>query len=485
MEIKKEFNINKKNFSEWYNTILYQADLVDIRYNVRGFIVHKPWATVALRLIYELFESEFEKDGQLPVIFPTVIPEENFEKEKEHAAGFLPEVFWVTREGEKQMDRPVALRPTSETAFYQMYSLWLQTHADLPMKYYQSRCSVYRAEKETNPFLRGREFLFMESHDVFRTETEAHQQIQMDMNMMETVLTKKLGIPVLLFKRPKGDTFAGAEETYAYDVLMPDGKALQVGSTHFLGQKFAVAFGLNYKDEDAKDCVPYQTCFGPGIWRIMASVIIAHGDGKGLIFPVCVAPVQVVIIPISKDKNEALMHKCRELEANLKNKGYRVTIDDSNRTPGYKFNFWEMKGVPLRVEMGERELKEDSVTVVRRDNRERRKVLVKNVATVLQEMESDMLKNLRNKAEEELKAHINKAESKEEVKRILDEIGGYVKAPFCSIDADGTPCADELKAYTTGGRVRGVNAKEREGASGSCIVCGKPAKHLVYIARQY
>lgn len=483
MEIKKEFKINKeRNFSEWYNTIIYQADLVDNRYNIRGFIVHKPWAMFTIRNIYRLFEEELEKDQHLPVSFPVLIPSENFEKEKEHVEGFLPEVFWVTKEGENNMERPLAMRPTSETAFYQMYSLWLQTHADLPMKYYQS-CSVYRAEKETNPFMRGREFMWIETHDVFRTETDARKQIEKDINIMADVLSK-MGITPMLFLRPKWDTFAGAEETYAYDVLMPDGKVLQVGSTHYLGKKFAIPFGIRYKDENANECIPYQTCFGPGIWRIMAALIITHGDEKGLIFPANVSPVQIVIVPINREKMEKITHYCRELKTYLKNKGYRVELDESEKTPGYKFNYWEMKGVPIRLEVGQKEVDENNVTVVRRDTKEKIKVLKNNLITEINQLEVEIIKNLKNNSEKKLNENVKDAKNTDELKEIL-KIGGYARADFCSIGEDGKKCADELKTITNGGRVRGISANKYEKTDGKCIICGKMAKHVVYIAKQY
>ena len=244
---EKEFNKDKeKNFSEWYNTIIYAADLVDNRYNVQGFVVHKPWSMLSFKKLYAIFVKELEKDGHSPALFPTVVPEENFEIEKKHAKGFIPEVFWITHRGAEKLERRLALRPTSETIIYPMYSLWIRDHTDLPMKLYQS-CNMFRNESETSPFLRGREFLWIEAHDVFATKKESEEQVITDSKISKKVLDGILGLSTLIFERPKWDTFPGAEHTYATDILLADGKALQIASTHLLGQNFAKAFKIKFK----------------------------------------------------------------------------------------------------------------------------------------------------------------------------------------------------------------------------------------------
>ncbi|MEM1908933.1 MAG: aminoacyl--tRNA ligase-related protein, partial [Thermofilaceae archaeon] len=239
----------EEDFSEWFSQVLSKADLIDLRYGVQGFIVHKPWAMRIIRQIYRMFEEELEKTGHEPVLFPLVIPEEYFEKEKEHVEGFKPEVFWVTEAGEEKLERRLALRPTSETAFYSMYALWIQSWRDLPLKLYQS-VSVYRYEKATRPFIRGREFLWIETHCAFATREEALKQIREDMENTRRVLWEKLAIPFLFLRRPQWDKFAGAEDTYAADTVMPDGRVLQISSTHDLGQRFAKAFGITFMRED-------------------------------------------------------------------------------------------------------------------------------------------------------------------------------------------------------------------------------------------
>lgn len=486
---EREFNKDKeKNFSDWYNTVIYAADLVDNRYNVQGFIVHKPWSMYAFKKMYAIFERELEADGHKPTLFPTVIPEENFEIEKKHAEGFVPEVFWVTKAGAEPLKRSLALRPTSETAFYQLYSLWIRDHSDLPVKFYQS-CTVFRYESETNPFLRGREFLWIEAHDVFETEEQSKEQVSKDMEISNKVLKEQLGLPILTFQRPSWDTFPGAEHTFATDVLMPDGKTLQIASTHLLGQKFAKSFNIKYKDTEGKEHYAWQTCYGPGIWRIMAGVIAVHGDNKGLVFPPQIAPVNIVIVPIlkSKTENKNIVKKAEEVKRKLEENGYAVELDLSEKTPGYKYSYWELKGVPLRIELGEKELANETITVARRDTKERTAVKDGELVKKIKELNEQITQNLKEKAEEKQKSRIKDAETKEEVFKILDEVKGYARVNFHSIEADGKECSDTIQYESKGGKVRGILVGKDEKPFGNkkCVACGKPANHVVYIARQY
>src|SRR3989338_1949331 len=293
-----------ENFSEWFSQICLDqgAKLVDIRYKVQGCVVHRPWAFRILRKIYELLEEDVENDGHEPFLFPTMIPQEHLLKEKEHA-GFTPEVFWVAKAGNENLDERFALRPTGEAQIYPIYSLWIRSHNDLPFKGYQSRISVFRNEKTTRPFLRGREFLFFESHDVFSTHEDALTQVEKDLKISKKVIYDIFNIPFLFFKRPQWDKFKGAMSTFTPDTLMPDGKRNQLASTHDLGQNFSKAFNIKFIDKDEKEKYAWQTCFGPGIWRIMAATIGIHGDDKGLILPFKIAPIQIMIIPINFSKN--------------------------------------------------------------------------------------------------------------------------------------------------------------------------------------
>jgi len=470
----------EEDFSEWFSQVLSKADLVDLRYGVQGFVVHKPWAMRIIRQIYRMFEEELEKTGHEPVLFPLVIPEEYFEKEKEHVEGFKPEVFWVTEAGEEKLERRLALRPTSETAFYSMYALWIQSWRDLPLKLYQS-VSVYRYEKATRPFIRGREFLWIETHCAFATREEALKQIREDMENTRRVLWEKLAIPFLFLRRPKWDKFAGAEDTYAADTIMPDGRVLQISSTHDLGQRFAKAFGITFMREDSSRDFVWQTCYGPGVWRIVAALIAIHGDEKGLILPFDVAPVQIVILPIYYGKErEAVLQKCKRIEEALKEAGYRVHIDLRERTPGWKFNDWELRGVPVRVEVGRREVEEGYVTVFRRDLRARTKVQDAELLSVIPKIARDALENLKKRAEEFFKSRIATASGRNEVIEAI-KAGKIVYMPFCGREE----CAEDMRLNADGAKVRGTEIDHEEGDYGICAWCGMPARQMVYVARAY
>lgn len=478
----------EENFSEWFSQICSEqgADLADLRYGVQGFIVHKPWAFKILRKIYAMFEKVVEADGHEPFLFPTVIPEENLMKEKEHA-GFAPNVFWVTHAGEEKLERRIALRPTGETALYPMYSLWIRSYNDLPFKRYQSRITVFRNEMTTRPFLRGREFMFFETHDVFRTHKEALEQIKKDMRMMEEIVWNRLKIPFIFFKRPQWDKFKGADDTYASDTLLPDGRRNQISSTHDLGLNFAKAFDIKFKDADGKDKYGWQTCFGPGIWRIMAALIAVHGDNTGLVLPFCVAPVQVVIVPIlfsrKKSLNKRILSFAKQIEMLLRKENVAVLLDDSEQTPGYKFNQWEMLGVPIRIEIGPKEVETESLKLVSRYGKEKHTKanrLKAAIKTMVDEFELEMEKRAKNYFSENTKD----ASSLKEVENIIREHKGFVRVPFCSIDADGADCASILKERTTAD-VCGVRFEnpEKVPKGSTCLICGKPAKHIVYVAK--
>jgi prolyl-tRNA synthetase len=486
----REFNVSKnKEFSKWYNEVIYAADLVDIRYNLQGFIVHKPWAMQAIKKLYALFEAELEADGHLPVLFPTLIPEENFTKEAEHFAGFVPNVFLVTKAGGETLKRNLALRPTSETAFYQMYKLWIQSQSDLPLKYYQS-CSVFRFEHETIPFMRGREFLWIETHDAFATLKESEDQVKADIAISRKVLSEQLGVMITVFQRPQWDKFPGADNTFAYDILMPDGKVNQAGATHLLGQNFTKSFEVTYPDQQGAQLYPYTTCFGPGIWRMTAAIISVHGDDKGLILPPKVAPIQVVIVPILKDEavRQKILDYCKGLLATLGSAGLRAAVDDSGKTPGFKFNYWELKGVPLRIEVGAREVEAATVTITRRDNRQKTNTPVADLVPAINTQLELLFETLKDKATADLSTRTLEANSLEDLKAALDGVGGgIVRIPLCSIGKEGTPCGEEIQSTTTGAKVRGVKAFENEGVKGGskCIVCQQEAKVVAYVARQY
>ena len=481
------FDVDKsKNFSDWYTEITKQAQLCDLRYNVKGFIVFMPWSVSSMKKMYSLFERELEATGHKPALFPALIPEENFLKEKEHVEGFAPDVFWVTEAGGGKLEQKLAMRPTSETAMYKMYSLWIQGLSDLPLKIYQS-CQVWRHEtKATRPFIRSREFHWIEAHDAFATRGEAEQQVRNDTHTTEKVMHQTLGVPFIYFQRPEWDKFPGAVHTYGADSLMPDGRTIQQPSTHLLGQNFAKPFNVSFTNEKGEKDYCWQTCYGPAISRIYASVISIHGDNKGLILPFEIAPVQVVVIPIQKKGVEAkIVEKAREIAEKLREHGFAAEADETDATPGFKYNYWELKGVPLRVEVGARELESKEFVVARRDTGEKTKVAEKDLPKKVSELGKALSENLRTRADEWFSKQVHSANSMNELGEQLDK-GGFVKVSLCSVEMAGKNCADEIKAKTTGD-VRGTrfDPEEKPPAGAKCVACGKAAKELVYVARQY
>lgn len=481
LDYKKE-----ENFSEWYSEIIQKADLADLRYNVQGFLVHKWWSTFILKKIFSLYKKELEKNNHKEVLFPLVIPKSNFDKEAEHAKGFSAEVFWITEAGSKhkKLEEPLALRPTSETAMYTMYSYWIRSWRDLPFKRYQE-ANVYRYEPNTRPFLRGREFFFLEAHNVFRTKKEAENQTLEDMQITETVLHKNLGIPFIGFKRPQWDKFAGAEYTCAADTLSPDGRVIQQPSTHFYGQKFSKAFGIKFLDKDEKKKYGWQTTYGPCPWRIFASIISIHGDNKGLVLPFNIAPYQIVIIPILfKGKTKLVLDKCASLKSKLKK--YRVHIDDREEvSAGSKFNDWEIKGVPVRVEIGPRDIQNKKVVIVRRDSSKKTVINEKDLVKTISKIEKEIFSYLKEKANKDLKKNIREAKNYSELQVSLKK-GGFTKVNFCSLELEGEECATKIKEELQA-EVRGkvLSISEKIQKNSICVICGKKAKEIVYIAKQY
>ncbi len=475
--VKKE-----ENFSEWYTQVVQKSELADIRYNVKGFLVHMPWSVRIMKKIRDFFEEELEKKGHEPVWFPAVIPQSFLKKEKQHAE-FSANVFWVTEAGEnfEKLEEKLALRPTSETAMYTMFSLWIRSWRDLPLKTYQT-CQVWRYESVTRPFIRGREFYWIESHDVFATEEEALEQVKEDMETTENVMHKKCAIPFLFFKRPEHDKFKGAVSTFAADSIMPDGKAIQLPSTHFLGQNFSKAFDIKFVDKDEKTKYAWQTCYGPAFWRILGALIAIHGDNKGLVLPPEIAPIQVIIVPILGKEDKKVMEKAEKVEKVLRENGFEVYLDRRKEyTPGWKYNYWELKGVPVRVEVGPTDVKKKQVVVARRDTREKIVIkdsqLIKSLRKILEEIQSNLIK----KADKFFKENLHEAKDFETLKKILEERGGFVRVNWCG----SKECADYIKAETAGGTVRGTLFGKNEKVFGKCVWCKKEAKEVVYVAKSY
>ncbi|MBI5226987.1 proline--tRNA ligase [Candidatus Micrarchaeota archaeon] len=486
-------NIPKSNFSEWYNTIIKEAQLCDLRYGIKGFVVFMPWAVMTMNKMYGMYERSLEVRGHVPALFPALIPESYFMRESDHVKGFVPEVFWVTEAGGNKTEEKYAMRPTSETAMYTMYALWIHGMTDLPLKIYQ-RCQVWRHEtKATKPFIRSREFHWIEAHDCFATREGAMAQVKEDMAMAEEVIHGQYCVPFIFFKRPQWDKFAGAEDTYAADALMPDGRTLQLPSTHMLGQHFSKAFDIKYTDASGKDEYVWQTCYGPAISRIYAAVIATHGDDKGLILPFDLAPLQIVIVPIIKpETKDSVLANCEEIKNFLVKQNLTVKIDDSERTPGFKFNEWEMKGVPIRLELGMRDIESNSVILVRRDNGQKTKVSTLDPKLLIEKIEesaNNMRLELKKKADEWFEKKLATAETMDELSKKL-ETSGFIQVPFCTDQMEGEKCADLVREKAQA-NMRGSIFESKEKPDSAkpkgkkCIACQKPAAIYLYAARQY
>ena len=468
-----------EDFSKWFSEVIEKADIVDLRLDMKGFMVFCPWGATILEKIFRLFSDELERRGHKQTFMPTVIPEENLKKESSHIQGFNPEVFWLKEINKEKL----ALRPTSETLYTPMFKLWIRSHRDLPLKLYQ-RGSVFRLDtKSTRPLIRTREILWIEAHDAFATKAQAEAQVQEDIQITENVMHKKLGIPFLPMKRPSWDKFAGAEYTIGSDVMMPDGKLIQQPSTHLMGQKFSKAFGATFKNEKGKEEFLYTTAYGPAMSRILASVISMHGDDKGLILPSLVSPMQVVIVPIFKKENKNLIIKeANKIKEKIQELGIKTELDLSEKSPGEKFHIWELKGVPLRLEIGENELKAKELTLFIRTSDKKEKINIseiKKLSTIIEKYDQDLFK----KADNTMKGQIIDAKNKKEVLDILDK-GHIARVNFCSIDEPGAKCAAVVEKEMNA-EVRGTMANKKESPIGNCLICGKKANEVVYLGRSY
>jgi prolyl-tRNA synthetase len=474
----------KNQPSEWYTEIIKQAELADIRYGVKGCLVFQPWSVEAMELMYDFMEKDLKKRGHKNYWYPTLIPESYFYKEAEHIEGFSPEVFWVEKGGTDKLEEKLALRPTSETAFYTMFALWLRSYKDLPLRTYQ-RANVFRYEsKATRPFLRSREFYWIETHCAFATEEEAFQNVLDDMETTKRIVFGVYGVPTVVFERPAWDKFAGASRTFGADAITPSGRVVQQPSTHMINQHFVKSFGVKFADNDEQEKTPYTTCYGPAISRIFASVILTHGDNKGLKIPFEIAPKQVVIVPILAEKEPKVLEKAKEIAASLEEAGIRVEIDASEKRPGEKFYFWEMKGVPLRIEVGPRDLAEKKVMIFRRDTEAKVAVLETNILTEVKKQGKELSENLRKKAMTSFEGLIKDVKNVEEIKGIVGT--GIARANFCSVEKDGEACA-EIVEKETGGKIRGTRIDIEDKLIGDCkcVVCQKKATKVVYIAKDY
>jgi len=469
-----------ENFSEWFDRVLLEAQIADDRYPVKGFTVYTGWGFSIAKRIVQMLEEKLEEEDHQPMQFPVVIPEDAFEKEAEHIAVFSGEVFWITHAGEHKLERRLLLRPTSETAIYPLFKIWIRSHADLPLLMHQT-CNVYRYEtRATRPLYRGREFLWNEAHTAHADYEDAERQVRKGVEIYSQVYDQ-LGLSYILLKRPDFDKFAGAVYSLAFDTWNPDGKVNQIGTVHELGENFAEAFELTYEDEDGGQRLPSTTCYGMGMGRTLAATISHHGDDHGLVLPPAVAPKQVVIVPIPyKGSEEAVASYAMEIQALLRDDGIRVALDDDDRLrPGEKFYRWEMFGVPVRIEVGPMEVEERSATLVRRDTLERSKSDIGNLVDAVRQLFDEIYRNLKERSWRRLESEIAEADNLEQLRTLMDE-RKIVKVNWCG-DPD---CAFKIKDEVVG-EMRGTLWERREEPTGPCIVCGDSAKEVAYVSRTY
>ncbi|MHA1148671.1 MAG: proline--tRNA ligase [Promethearchaeota archaeon] len=475
----------EEDFSGWYTEIINKAELADIRYNIKGFVCYRPWATITIKKMYQKYEELLEEKGHVPLIMPSLIPESNFHLEADHVEGFAPEVFWVTEAGSEgnKFAEKLALRPTSETALYKMYHYWINSIKDLPFKAYQS-CQVWRYEgKMTRPFFRGREFHWIEAHNCFATEEEARAQVLEDMEMTYKMLQDEFCIPIIFFQRPEWDKFAGAVHTYAADALMGSGKVLQLPSTHLLGQNFSKPFEVMFTDTDGEKKPCYQTCYGPAISRIYGAMIAYLGDNKGLILPFDLAPIQIIIIPIIfKGKEQIVIEKVNEIYNKLKRK-FKIKIDDSEGSAGRKFYEWELRGVPIRIEIGPRDIEKKQLVIVKRYNGEKSFVNEEDLDIFLSNVAENYTAEIKEKKLLDFEKEIEICYEKDSAKEAIDH-GKIVCCGFCSIDMKGYRCAEEVEKEI-GGEIRGKRVDKEKHEFATCLICGEEASCTVYIAKSY
>jgi prolyl-tRNA synthetase len=467
-----------EGFAQWYTDVCKKAELMDYS-SVKGFIDYLPYGYAIWERIQGYMDSHFKENGASDVYLPSVIPASLFNKEKEHVEGFAPETLVATHGGGEKLSDPLIIRPTSEILFSDMYKRLVKSYRDLP-KIYNQWCSVVRWEKTTRPFLRGAEFLWQEGHCLFETEEEARENAKTFLGVYDSCGRDLLAIPYLKGRKTEHEKFAGAKATYTVEALMHDGKALQCGTSHELGQGFAKAFGISYLGRQNKLETPWQTSWGAST-RLIGAVIMVHGDDNGLVLPPHLAPVQAVIIPIRMQEKGVLEAADRILEG-LKKAGVRAKLDaDDSKTPGWKFSEYEMKGVPLRIEVGPRDLANGEAVLVRRLDGEKKTVRIDEIAEKAPALLDEIHKDMYERAKENLEAHISDADSIEELKRILEEKGGFVRMAFCGDEE----CELAIKELTQGGTARCIDEERRPKPGAKCPVCGKEAKVVAYFAKAY
>ena len=464
-----------EDFAKWYTDIVKKAELVDYS-GVKGCMVIRPYGYGIWENIQKDLDRRFKETGHENVYMPMFIPESLLQKEKDHVEGFAPECAWVTVGGSEKLTERLCVRPTSETLFCEHYAKIINTYRDLP-KLYNQWCSVVRWEKTTRPFLRTSEFLWQEGHTMHETPEEAIDETLKMLKVYQDFYKETLAIPAVVGKKTEKEKFAGAEATYTIEPMMHNGVALQGGTTHYFGDGFAKSFDITYQGRDNKLHYPHQTSWGVST-RMIGAIIMVHGDDDGLVLPPKVAPIQVAIIPIAQHK-EGVLDKVYEVADVLK-KDFRIKVDASDKAPGWKFSEYEMKGVPVRVELGPKDIEKNQCVIVRRDNREKIFVSLDNLAEEVQKALDAVHEAMYEKALKNMQEKTFEARTYEEFLDTAENKPGFIKAMWCG----EKECEEKLKEVTGGVKSRCIPFEE-EHLADTCVCCGKPAKHMVYWGKQY
>jgi prolyl-tRNA synthetase len=476
----KEITPRSADFSQWYLDVVLKAEMADYG-PVKGCMVIRPYGFAVWEAMQADLDRRIKETGHVNAYFPLFIPKSFLEKEKEHVEGFSPECAWVTVGGGEELEEPLAIRPTSEAMICSMYAKWVRSWRDLPVLINQW-ANVVRWEKVTRPFLRTTEFLWQEGHTLHATEEEAEEETMRMLGVYRSFYEEMLAVPVVPGRKSESEKFAGALRTYSVEALMGDGKALQGATSHNLGQHFATAYGIEYLDRNQERAKPWSTSWGAST-RMIGGLIMTHGDESGLVLPPRVAPYQVVIVPIPPRKgdwNEAVLPKAREVLATLRASGIRAHLDDRDtQQPGFKYADWEMRGVPLRLELGPKDIEKDQCVLVRRDTREKAFVPLAGAPTRVQELLDQVQKNLLERARKFVADNTTRVSSWDEFQQIMAGRRGFLIAGWCG-DAD---CEAKIKQETKA-TVR-VIPLEGEARPGTCIRCGRPSPQEVYFAQAY
>ncbi len=463
------------DFAQWYTDVCRKAKLMDYS-SVKGFIEYLPYGYAIWEEIQNYMNRRFKEEGAENVYLPLVIPMSLFNVEKEHVEGFAPEALIATIGGGKKLEDPLVIRPTSEILFSELFKRTISSHRDLPVRYNQW-CSVVRWEKTTRPFLRGSEFLWQEGHCLFTNREDAEDNVRRMLDVYDDCGRDLLAIPFLKGKKTEHETFAGAVATYTIEALMHDGKALQSGTSHYLGTGFAEAYGISYLGKENKLETPHQTSWGAST-RLIGAIIMVHGDDNGLVLPPHVAPIQVVIVPI-RQQQEGVLDACHNIASVLKKKGVRVRVDDDDsRTAGWKFAEYEMKGVPLRIEVGPRDLSEGNAVMTKRVNGEKITAPISELEEKIPSLLDEIHQNMYDKAKAFLDGHISDVDNLDDLKDRLEK-GGYVRMPYCGHEA----CELKIKELTNGGTARCIYKEIDDGTI--CPVCGEKSNIVAYFAKAY